>query len=312
MVLDNQDKWAVIVNPKSGKRTFKRQLRYLFTRLNDKNVRYEARTTKYQGHAVALATLFAEKGYTKFLVLGGDGTLNEVVNGIFSSKVDNVSDFQLAIIPRGTGNDWGRFWGLDKEYSHSVEVFLKGNTKPIDTGKISFNVEGEKKEHFFINTIGIGLDATVVELTHRLKPIFGSHRFLYTLSLFLSVFVYRPYKLRLTSEQLQLNQRVFTMSVANGCYTGGGLKQTPDAVPYDGLFDVMIAEPPGFFDICSAMGKLFRGKLLEHRIIKSFRTKRIVIDYDDVALIEADGLIVNGNSPYDVTVLPDAIQMIVP
>lgn len=105
---------------------------------------------------------------------------------------------------------------------------------------------------------------------------------------------------------------MFTMNVANGCYSGGGLKQTPNALPYDGLLDVMMAKKPAFFDIIGALAYLFRGKLLEHPLIVSFQTKELLVQCDKKALMEADGIIVNGSSPFKISILPAAIQMIIP
>jgi diacylglycerol kinase (ATP) len=104
-----------------------------------------------------------------------------------------------------------------------------------------------------------------------------------------------------------------TMSeVINGCYSGGGLKQTPNALPYDGLLDVMIARKPTFLKIIGALSFLFRGKLFEHSLIDSFQTTDLYIQCDKKALLEADGIIVNGSSPFTISILPQAIQMIVP
>ena len=145
------------------------------------------------------------------MVLGGDGTMSEVTNGIFSARVDKTSDIKIALIPRGTGNDWGRFWGLTADYKKSIEVFLKGKTQTIDIGKVEYDMEGEKESHFFINSIGLGLDAAVVNLTHRLKEIFGSHSFMYSVSLLLAVFSYRPHKVKIHSEECNINEVMFSL-----------------------------------------------------------------------------------------------------
>jgi diacylglycerol kinase (ATP) len=105
---------------------------------------------------------------------------------------------------------------------------------------------------------------------------------------------------------------MFTMSIANGCYSGGGMKQTPKALPYDGLLDVMMAKKPTFFDIIGGLLRLFNGKLLEHPVVVSFQTQSLFIDCHKNTLMEADGIIVNGTSPYSISVIQGAIQMIVP
>lgn len=304
--------WAIIINPKSGKKKFRQQRKDLFLVLKHTGIQFDYKLTKFAGHASKIAKSYVEKGYMNFLVLGGDGTMSEVINGLFSANVESTKNLKIALIPRGTGNDWARFWGLTRDYKKSIDVFLKGKLQPIDIGKVVYDMEGIIESHYFINSIGLGLDAAVVNLTHRLKEVFGSHSFLYTISLLLAVFTYRAHKIKIYSDERNISDNMFTMNIANGCYSGGGMKQTPNALPYDGLLDVMMAKKPNFIDIITALMKLFNGKLLEHPVIESFQTKNLLIQCDKSALMEADGIIVNGFSPYRVSIIPNAIQMIVP
>jgi len=127
-----------------------------------------------------------------------------------------------------------------------------------------------------------------------------------------AVFTYKAHKVKIRSNERTIDDYMFTMNVANGCYSGGGMKQSPNALPYDGLLDVMMARKPTFMDIIGALRMLFKGKLLEHPVIESFQTKQLVVDCHKIALMEADGIVVNGSSPYTISILPNAIQMIVP
>ena len=117
--------WAIIINPKSGKKKFRLQRKYLFQVLKHHNIQFDYRVTRFAGHASKIAKYFVEKQYKNIMVLGGDGTMSEVTNGIFSAQVETTSDIKIALIPRGTGNDWGRFWGLTADYKKSIDVFLR-------------------------------------------------------------------------------------------------------------------------------------------------------------------------------------------
>src|ERR1035437_5519359 len=183
--------WAIIINPKSGKKKFRQQRKYLFLTLKHSGILFDYRETKFVGHATKIAKLFAEKKYLNFLVVGGDGTMSEVINGIFSADIEHTGSIKIALIPRGTGNDWGRFWGLTRDYNHSIDIFLKGNTQSIDIGKVEYKLEGESQTRFFINSVGLGLDAEVVNITYRLKKYLGSHSFLYTIALLGAVLTYQ-------------------------------------------------------------------------------------------------------------------------
>ena len=304
--------WAIIINPKSGKKKFRQQRKYLFLTLKHSGILFDYRETKFVGHATKIAKLFAEKKYMNFLVLGGDGTISEVINGIFSADIEHTRSIKIALIPKGTGNDWGRFWGLTHDYNHSIDVFLEGYTQSIDIGKVEYELEGEKQTHFFINSIGLGLDAAVVKITCTLKKYLGSHSFLYTIALLGAVFTYRAHRVKIRYNELNLEESMFTMDIGNGCYSGGGMKQTPNALPYDGLLDVMLVKKPTFFDIIGGLRRLFNGKLQEHPVIESFQTKKLIVQCHKDALMEADGIIVNGSSPFTISIIPNAIQMIVP
>ncbi|ODT56066.1 MAG: hypothetical protein BGP01_09155 [Paludibacter sp. 47-17] len=303
--------WAVIINLKSGKKHFRQQMLYLFHELKKAGIRYEHKFTDFAGHAVLIARNYARSGFRNFLVVGGDGTISEVVNGIFGAGIETAG-IKLAQIPRGTGNDWARFWGLNRDYRHAIAVFLAGNSRPIDIGTIRYALEGEERRHFFINSVGFGLDAAVVRIAHRLKRYIGSHAILYFISLLTAVFRYRPFRFQLKTNGKEIQDVLFTMNIANGCYSGGGMKQNPGALPYDGIFDAMMVCKPSLRDILTALPRLFDGKLLSHRALESFRTEWLELNYHNGGYFEADGILVNCDPPLQIGIEKHALQMIVP
>lgn len=304
--------WAVIINPKSGKKKYRQQRKYIFLSLKHAGVHFDYKVTKFSGHAIRIAKHFAELNYRNFLVVGGDGTMSEVINGIFNANIADTSQIKIGLIPRGTGNDWGRFWGLTNDFKHSIDVFLKNKVQAIDIGKINYVLEDEKLVHYFINSVGFGLDAAVAHNTNRMKKYVGSHSFLYTIALLGAVFSYRAHKVSIKSTEKNINEPMFTMNVANGCYSGGGMKQNPNALPYDGLLDVMMAKKPTFKDILYALTLLFNGKILQHPVIDSFQTTKLTLKCEHNGIFEADGIVVNCSSPVSVEIIPGGIQMIIP
>ena len=305
--------WLVITNPIAGKRKFQEQSKYVLSELDKAQIPYYFKLTEYSGHAIEIAKYYAKNGCINFLVLGGDGSISEVVNGIFAAEIRNTTKIKIALIPRGTGNDWGRFWGLKKNDKESMKIFLKKNTKLIDIGKIDFISDiNQPESYYFINSIGFGLDATVADLTHRLKKFVGSFSFLYTIALLLAIFRYKSVLAELEINGKTYIQKLFTMNIANGPYSGGGIKQNPLALPYDGTFDMMVVEKPTLKDIFTALPKLFNGKLSKHSAIQSFQTNEISINIENNILVEADGIIIPNARNCKVSILPEAIQMIIP
>jgi len=309
--MGTNETWAVIINLKSGKKNFRRQMLYLFHQLNQAGIVYEHQFTDFAGHAVLIARKFARRGFRNFMVVGGDGTISEVVNGIFSSGTD-TSDVQLALVPRGTGNDWARFWGLDRDYKHSVAVFIQQKRKLIDIGTIRYTMEEDAYTHYFINSVGFGLDATVVKATHRLKRYLGSHSFMYFIALLTAVFQFKPFRFHLKNNGKEIQDVLFTMNIANGCYSGGGMKQNPDALPYDGIFHAMMVRKPSFQDIITALPLLFNGRLQHHPALETFTTEELELDYHNGGYFEADGITVQCDPPLTVAVLKNALHMIIP
>ncbi|NLI72686.1 MAG: YegS/Rv2252/BmrU family lipid kinase [Bacteroidales bacterium] len=305
--------WLVLTNPTAGKRKFRRQSNYVLSELKKARIPYIFKVTKYSGHAVEIAHYYAKRNCINFLVLGGDGSISEVINGIFSANPEDTSKLTIAIIPRGTGNDWGRFWKFTKNTKDSLKIFLNKKKKSIDIGKIHYYDENDQEtEHFFINSIGFGLDAEVVATTHRLKRYVGSFSFLYTISLLLAVFRHKPTPAQLETDGKSINLKLFSMNIANGPYTGGGIKQNPFALPYDGIFDMMVAEKPTLKDVFSAIPLIFNDKLSQLPFIKNSQAKEVVINTEQAILVEADGIIIPNAHNCKVSILPEAIQMIVP
>ncbi len=305
--------WLVITNPTSGKRKFQEQSKYVLSELDKSNIPYIFKLTEYSGHAVEIVRFYAKRGCINYMILGGDGSVSEVINGIFAAEPENTAAIKIAVIPRGTGNDWGRFWGLKKNNRESMKIFRKGNCKLIDIGKIDITESNnQSKSHYFINSVGFGLDAKVVELTHRMKKYLGSFSLLYTLALLLAVFRYKSTPAQLTMNDKTREVTLFTMNIANGPFSGGGIKQNPFALPYDGIFDMIVVEKPSLMNILTALPLIFNGKLTQLPFVQSSQTKEIRIKTEKNILVEADGIIVPEGHTCRVSIIPDAIQMIVP
>ena len=305
--------WLVITNPTAGKRKFQEQSKFVLSELEKARIPYIFKVTEYSGHAIEIARYYAKRDCMNYLILGGDGSVSEVINGIFSAEPEDTSRIKIAIIPRGTGNDWGRFWKLRKNDKESMKVFFSGKKRLIDVGKIDFLDENNQEtEHFFINSIGFGLDAEVADLTHRLKKYTGSFSLLYTLALLLAVVRYKSTPVQVEFNGSSVNLKLFTMNIANGPFTGGGIKQNPFALPYDGTFDMMMVEKPTLRDIFTALPLIFNDKLSKLPIIQSSQSKEIAIKTEKTILVEADGIIIPNAHNCKVTILSDAIQMIVP
>ena len=265
---------GIIINPKSGKSTYRKQRLYLFHLLKQRNQQFTYKVTKYAAHATELARELVENGYDEILVLGGDGTLSEVIDGIMHAKVPEEQRKKVAfgLMPRGTGNDWGRFWNLDRDYKRSLDIFFNhGKRQTVDVGCLTLLRNGEEEKHYFINSVGFGIDSKTCQRAQVLKYYVGSHGLNYFFGLISAVFTHKSMPVELTTDEgLKLEEPMFTMNIGNGPFSGGGIKQNPDADPRDGIFHGMFVTKPTFRLIMSALPNLFNGKLKEIDFINSF------------------------------------------
>lgn len=305
---------GIIINPKSGKRAFRAQRLYLWQLLKHRHQPFTYRVTKYANHAIELARELVENGYDQILVLGGDGTLSETINGIMRAHItpEQRAKICVGLMPRGTGNDWGRYWHLTRNYRQSLDRFFNGTAHPIDIGCVTYYRNGEEHHRYFINSVGFGIDSLCCKLATDLKPYIGSHHVNYFFGLLLALISHKPMHMRLVADgQTIVNQPLFTMNIGNGPYSGGGIQQNPTADPTDGTFQSIFVEPPTLSDILHAIPRLFNGQLTQLSFVHSFAGKDIEIDCREHLRFEADGILMDIMGPCSVHCLHHAIQFTV-
>ena len=303
--------WYIIANPCSGKRIYRRKLKLLRTALYACGQRGELRFTRHEGHAVELARQAIIRGYKQLIVMGGDGTMNEVINGIFSSDCTAYEEITLAAIPSGTGNDWIRQWNITCK-TNLIDYFQSGKRIAVDVGVLQEKESPEKRKHYFLNAAGLGFDADVVDRAGKLRKFVGAQSWTYTFAVFLSVFALRYKRLWIETAQERIEGDVLTICVGNGCYTGGGLMQTPKANPCDGMFDMMLVPRIRLREIPSVLIALLKGKIDLHPSVKTIRSSNISVNALQPIRCETDGVLLNMDFPIEIKLLDCRIQFLVP
>lgn len=304
-------KWALIANKFAGTRSTEdlwKKIEELFSKFG---ITVEYFFTEKVGHAREITTQLMKKGYTRIAVMGGDGTFSEVVDGVMKSAID-VSNIVLGLIPFGTGNDWGRYWHLDKNIEKSINVLANGQSTPVDVGRIDYKTEKESITRYFINAYGLGFDAKVIELTNKLQHVFKGASWTYSLAVLLTAFKNRSQIMEYDFGYEKFSGLSYTASIGNGCYTGGGIKQTPNAKPNDGYLDVMIMENLNLSKILNGIRLLFSGRLLEHKSVHLYRTNKFIISSSKPILSEVDGILQEKTNYIEVELLPKKINFITP
>ena len=303
---------GIIINPKSGKRAFRRERSYLWKLLRQRREPFVYRVTKYAEHAIELGRELVERGCDEILVLGGDGTLSEVINGIMRADIpaEQRSQICFGLMPRGTGNDWGRFWGLTNDYKKSLDRFFNGEKQPLDVGCVTYWRNGIVHRRYFINSVGFGVDPLTCQWATTLKYYIGSHHVNYFFALLAAVCVHKSQKIELIVDgKTIVNDMLFTMNIGNGPFSGGGIKQNPDADPRDGVFHSIFVQTPTFRQVLKAIPRLFDGRLTDLDFVHSFVGKEVEVNTRKHLMFEADGILENVMGPCRITCLHNALAM---
>lgn len=302
--------WFVIVNPNAGKRKGEKDWLEIAALLNEAEIDFVNVFTEHKNHAVALTRKYIENGYKNIIAVGGDGTLNEVVNGIFSQAHVPVEEIVLAMIPVGTGNDWCRTFNIPNDYKKAIKVIARRNLFTQDIGSVKYiSSSGNEKVRYFINMAGMGFDALVAKKTNKQKEAGKSNPLSYAINIFSSLFNYKSTKVTIMLDNEKVETGVFSMSVGICQYNGGGMKQAPGALPDDGLFDLTIIQPIGKFKVMRNVLKLFDGSFTRLPEVSTYRSSKIVIHSNPAMYIEADGESL-GHTPFVFSILPRCLNVV--
>jgi YegS/Rv2252/BmrU family lipid kinase len=302
--------WFVIVNPNAGKRKGEKDWLIIASLLHEAGIEFTNVFTEHRGHAVQLTKKYIENGFRQIIVVGGDGTLNEVVNGIFSQTHAPSEQIKLAMIPVGTGNDWCRMFNIPADYKQAVKLLLNPHIFIQDTGTIKY-ISGDGKEitRYFVNMAGMGFDALVAKKTNKQKDLGKSNPLSYVVNIFSSLFIYTSTRVTILLDNEKISSDIFSMSVGICQYNGGGMKQAPDALPDDGLFDLTLIKPIGKFKIIRNVIKLFDGSFTRLPEVSTFRSSKIIIHSEPAMFLEADGESL-GHTPFVFTIIPQSLHVV--
>jgi diacylglycerol kinase (ATP) len=303
-------KWLIIVNPNAGARKGAKDWPKISQYLNDASLSHICVLTEHRDHANRITMEFIEKGYRNIAVVGGDGTMNEVVNGIFSQQVVPPQDITLGMIPVGTGNDWSRMFGIPFEYKGAIDLLKKGTTFLQDVGKIYYFKKEQPQVRYFMNIAGMGYDALVAKKANLQKEKGKGGPFSYFFFIFTGLFQYRFIEAVIEIDGQQVFKgEVFSMNVGICKYSGGGMMQVPFAVPDDGLLDITLIKKAPKWMVIRYANKLYDGTLVNLNFVNTYKGKSVRIRATGKLYLEADGESL-GNSPFVYEILPRSLQIV--
>ena len=265
-------KHLFIVNPVAGKgKTLPiiAEIKEAFKGINEE---YIIEVTERPGHATEIVKKYVKMEDYRVYSVGGDGTLNEVLNGIVNSKSS------LAIIPSGTGNDFIKSICKDLNKSDLLHRTINGKEEFIDLAKVN--------DRYFINISSVGFDAEVVYNTVELKKLpFVKGSFSYVLGILLTLFSFKSCNINIKIDENEINANTTLIAIANGKYYGGGMMIAPMAIINDGILDVCLIKKVNKIKLLALLPTLIKGSHEEIKEVSFHRGKRIsIVSKDDIAL----------------------------
>lgn len=290
MNIDPSAEWLVIVNPEAGMRKSRAKLLTLISKIRSAGFNTTVKFTQRKNHATELTVKHIELGFRNFIIAGGDGTVNEVVNGIFLQNKIPSSKICIGLLPLGSGNDLCKMYNIPENFDNAVEVLKKGIISCQDVGRVSYYNKNKRKSKFFVNIAGLGFDAFVTQRTNKWKEKFLKGKLVYMLALVSSLAGYRSKKVKiLSSGKLLLNSKVFSIAVGIGKYNGGGMMQAPDAIADDGYFDVTVIKRMSKTEVIQNVKNLYDGSFVTNPKVELFRLESLNIESEHRLLLEVDG-----------------------
>lgn len=295
----------VIINPAARGGRTARQWPAISQQLKRNDIPFDYAFTEGAGHGTELAKEAVNEGYGTIVAVGGDGTVNELINGIVGE--DGKGQARLGIICTGTGRDSIRSLNIPDDVGKACQTLADGNCADIDLGRAEFVCDRGKTQRYYINTAALGFASAVAERTRRFKSLGGTVPFLIAFS---TVFVsYRAKDIATDIDGRIRQERILLIAVNNGRYFGSGMKIAPGANPCDGLLDVVTVRDVNKLRLLYNFPKLYRGTHTTHPMVNVYKAKDVRVQTSDSLLLQLDGEIA-GKAPAGFSIIPSALRVI--
>ncbi|MCD4818998.1 MAG: diacylglycerol kinase family lipid kinase [Candidatus Cloacimonetes bacterium] len=299
--MKNNQKYLIIINLTAGRGKSQKKLSELIIALKNHRISYELRQTKAPKHAIEITRKAISEGFRKIIAVGGDGTINEVMNGIMlSGKNEEVT---LGIIPEGGGNDFAKNFQIRTNIEKAIETLLTNKTKYVDVGKI--------EDQYFINSLGIGFDAIVAQKATRIKFLNGLPRYL--VAVFTALINLKFHKWEIITENRKISAKFLLILFGNGKYSGGGFKLTPNALVNDGLLNICLVRKIPHLKILKFLPLVIKGEHIDKKEAEILQSNKIEVISNTKIPIYFDGElpILNNDKHLVIELIPKQIRLII-
>ncbi|MFK7807105.1 MAG: diacylglycerol kinase family protein [Saprospiraceae bacterium] len=308
----NQYPWWIILNPTAGNGLAARRKVAIEQLLQKCGFKYEMVETKNKEHAFQLVAQGIQKGYRHIMGIGGDGTNNEIINGILQQKIIAPPEIIYTLIPLGTGNDWIKQHQIPSNWKKWIPKIAKGKVISHNAGLLHFHKNGKPAQRYFINVAGLAYDAFVTKRKEEVTPVFFPVLF-YLWQVLVCLFQYRLRKATVEFDNNTITDHFYTINIGICKYSGGGMQFVPHADPNSENLALTIAGPVSKVTVLTHIPHIFLGKLHKHPKVNIYKTKAVEIRAAEAqqTTLEADGEFL-GETPVSCVLVEKALCILVP
>lgn len=305
-----QNNWGVIYSPRKGIAKSHKRWRKICSYMKEQGISFDYVQSEGKGSVERLASMMTENGYATIIVVGGDGALNEALNGILSVDLPAAQRPALGIIPNGLGNDFARYWGFsEKDFKQTIYWLMCRRIRRIDVGILSYKDGGKSAKRYFLNCVNIGIVSSIMNLRYRMRNLFGIQTLAYLVSTFVLLFQRMVYKVDFELNAEHVKQKAMNLCI--GSARGYGM--TPSAVPYNGQLDVSLVSHLEISGLFHGLWLLFTGRFLSHKNVSAWRTTHLKINSFGKARVGVDGKVLHGDKgEMDIDIALEALDFIIP
>lgn len=306
----------VVVNPRAGGGRAGGAWPELSRRLAARLGRFESALTDCRGDATGIVRQAVARGARLVVAVGGDGTLNEAINGLALEDGGLVPDVQIAAIPAGTGSDFARTLAPGGDADAAIAAIAEGGIRKIDLGRAAFRAsDGGLRRRLFANVASFGLSGVIDRMVENGPKRLLPGKAVFLLAALRAVTTFPFQRVRLTFDDAEmLETEVALVAVANGRFFGGGMKIAPDAEPDDGMMDVVVLSRTARATLLKDLPLVYRGAHRDHPAITIRRARRLRAELLEgpangaAQLVDMDGE-TPGSLPVDFEILPRALTL---
>ena len=301
---------AFIVNPRAGNGSTGLKWPAIEARARNRLGSFKSYVTTAAGEAKHFTEKAITSGASLVVCVGGDGTLNEVVNGFMNIGESDRSGLSLGFVPGGTGCDFIKTVSIPKDVEKAIDLIAAGTERCIDLGRLFFkDHDGRDCRRYFLNITSFGLGGEVDQRVNKTTKAFGPF-ISFIWATLISILLYGKKKIRFKVDQsFEQELIIWNVVVANGQYHGGGMRVAPDASVDDGLFDITVIGDLSLPEVFLNLPKLYNGKIKDIDKVITLAGEKIEALSDQRVLLDVDGE-QPGMLPVVIDIVPGALNII--